>query len=499
MRRHAVLLAGLLALVGPGLVPVRAQGEAEAARLLAEAQVRAEAGEEEAAVAAWEDLARQWPETDAAAEALLRAARSRFRRGEVSEAAGNAQRVVEMDPQSPRSAAAQVLLGEIAWAGAAGAEKGEEALAAFHRVWALFPESAHPDLEWRAAARVREGELEAALGRPERALAAYLDVVEREPPSAWRVRAHRLLAEAWFDRGETEAAVASLQEAVADAARLGDEDGPARREGETARRRLAAVDRLALRPPAGLQPWGATSPVAGLEVSKPQSLAAADDGRLVVADGGAGAALVQQIDGSVQRITLRGMERPVWSGEDAWMPADGSFVTAGQAPRTLRGSGEPPKVLLAAAPMPFGWVMATAKPDQAVLVSGELRIQRALSLPERSTPIDVAADARGRVMVLDGRSDRVIVFDSPDAPARAILEGRLDKPQALAVGPLGHLFILERGGRVTVADHGGQVIATVGPALPGGPTLAEPRDLAVDGAGRLFISDPKLGSVLVLE
>lgn len=496
MRRRALLLAGLLALAGPGLVPLRAQGEAEAARLLAEAQARAEAGEEEAALAAWEELARQWPETEAAAEALLQAARTRLRRGEVTEAAGGAQRVVETDARSPRAAAAQVLLGEIAWAGAAGAERGEEALAAFQRVWALFPESSYPDLEWRAAARVREGELEAALGRPERALAVWLDVVEREPASAWRVRAHRLLAEAWFDRGDLAAAVAALQQAVADAEGLAGD--AARLEGEIARRRLAAVDRLALRPQAGLAPWGAASPVADLEVAKPQGVAAADDGRLVVADGGAGAALVQQADGSVRRITLRGMERPAWAGTEAWVPADGSFVTAGQAPKTLRGA-EPPKVLLAAAPLPFGWVMATAKPDQVVLVSGELRVQRTLALPERTTPIDVATDARGRVMVLDGRNDRVVVFDSPEAPPRAILEGRLDKPQALAVGPLGHVFVLERSGRVTVADRGGRVIATVGPSLPRGPVLAEPRDLAVDGAGRLFVSDPKLGSLLVLE
>jgi hypothetical protein len=43
------------------------------------------------------------------------------------------------------------------------------------------------------------------------------------------------------------------------------------------------------------------------------------------------------------------------------------------------------------------------------------------------------------------------------------------------------------------------VIATVGPTLPGGSVLGEPRDLSVDGAGRLFVSDAKLGSVLVLE
>jgi tetratricopeptide (TPR) repeat protein len=495
VRRCATLLAGLLTIAGPGRVA--AQAEAEAARLLAEARARAEAGEEDAAITAWEDVARQWPDTEAAAEALLLAARSRFQRGEVAEAATAAQRVLERDPQAPRAAAAQILLAEISWAGAAGREMGEEALAAFHRVWALFPESTYPDLEWRAAARVREGQLEAALGRPERALGAYLDVIEREPPSAWRVRAHRLLAEAFFDQGEWAAAVTSLQGAVADAERL--EGEAARREGDTARRRLAALDRLVLRPLAGLGPWAEATPVSGLQLAKPQAVAVSDDGRLAVADGGANVALIQLGDGSVRRIELRGMERPAWSGDQAWVPADGGFVTAGQAPRALRGSGDPPKVLLAAAPVPFGWAMVTARPDQAVLASSELRVQRALALPERSEPIDIAADAQGRVMVLDGRGQRVVLFDSPEAPARSILEGQLDRPQALAVGSLGHLFVLERGGRVVVADREGRVIATVGPTLPGGSVLGEPRDLSVDGAGRLFVSDAKLGSVLVLE
>lgn len=497
MRRAFTAAVAALAFTTAVAVSVRAQGEAEAARLLGQAALNAQQGDEAEAIAGYEDVARQWPETEAAGEALLRAARLRFERGEAAEAAADARRIQETSPQAPRAAAAQVLLAEIAWAGAGDATAAEEALEALRRVWALFPESRYPDLEWRAAARVREGELEEALGRTERAPAAYLDVIEREPPSQWRVRARRLLGEVLFDRGEWQAAAASFQEAVAEADRL--EAPAARREGETARRRLAALDRLVLRPLAGLDPWASASPVPGLQVGKPQGVAASDDGRLVVADRGADAALVQQLDGGVRRMSLRGMERPVWAGDVAWVPADGSFATAGEAPRTLRGPGEPPKTLLAAAPVPFGWAMATAKPDEALLVSRELRVRASLAMPERSEPVDIASDARGRVMVLDGKGDRVIVFESADGPGRAILEGRLDKPRALAVGPLGHLFVLERAGRVRVADFGGELITTIGPSLPGGAVLSDPTDLAVDGAGRLFVTDPKLDSVLVLE
>jgi tetratricopeptide (TPR) repeat protein len=494
--RRAALWVALLAIAGPAVTVVDAQGEAEAVRLLAEADALAAAGEDGAAAGAFEALAAQWPESEAAGEALVRAARLRLARGEPTEATADAQQVVEKEPRSPRAAAAQLILAEVAWAGAAGPETGEEALVAFQRVWALFPETSYPDLEWRSAARVRAGELEAALERPDRALAAYLDVIEREPPSAWRVRAHRLLAEVLFDGGAWEAAVESLQEAIADAGRL--DGAPARAEGEAAARRLAAMDRLVLRPLAGLSPWTSASSVAGLGAARPQGIAVSDDGLLVVADGGADTALVQLADGTVRRMNLRGMQRPAWSAGRAWVPSDGGFVTSGQVPRLLRGASEP-KILVAAAAVPFGWAMATAKPDLVLLASNELRVQRTLDLPERCEPIDVAADGHGRIMVLDGKSHRIVVFDSAAAPARSILAGKLDRPQALAIGPLGHLFVLDRAGRVTVADRTGEVLATVGPALPDGPTLTDPRDLAVDGAGRLFVSDAKLGAVLVLE
>ncbi|MEZ5332052.1 MAG: hypothetical protein R2991_08340 [Thermoanaerobaculia bacterium] len=344
---------------------------------------------------------------------------------------------------------------------------------------------------------MREGELEMALGRPAKAQAAYLDVIEREPASSWRVRAQRLLAEAFLDAGEWQAAVESLQAAAEDASLL--EGGAARREGDAAGRRLAAVDRLVLRPLAGLRPWTGGATLAGVGAAKPQGLAVSDEGFVAVADGGADAALVQQPDGSVRRLSLHGMERPVWTGDRAWVPSDGTLVTIGQAPLSPRGTADVPKVLLAATPVPFGWALATAKPDQALLAGGDLHLRGALALPDRSEPADIASDGRGRVMVLDGKSDRVLVFDATDAPARVILAGKLDKPQALAVGPLGNLYVLERGGRVTVSDRTGAVLATVGPALPGGLTLSEPRDLAVDGQGRLFISDAKLGAVVVLE
>ena len=74
------------------------------------------------------------------------------------------------------------------------------------------------------------------------------------------------------------------------------------------------------------------------------------------------------------------------------------------------------------------------------------------------------------------------------------------RPQALDVDELGNLYILDRdSGRISVYQPDGQLMATLGPQLPGGLELRNPLDLAVDGAGRLLVVDGKLSTLVVVE
>ena len=72
------------------------------------------------------------------------------------------------------------------------------------------------------------------------------------------------------------------------------------------------------------------------------------------------------------------------------------------------------------------------------------------------------------------------------------------KAEALAVGPAGNIYVLDRGaGRIEMFDRAGKRLTAVGPSLPGGLELERPADLTVDLAGRLWIADSRLGLVVL--
>ena len=98
------------------------------------------------------------------------------------------------------------------------------------------------------------------------------------------------------------------------------------------------------------------------------------------------------------------------------------------------------------------------------------------------------------------RRDSVILQMSREgAPLGVVDLPDLRRPVALSVDPLGNQYVLDRGERrVVVVGRQGEVLAAIGPELPGGVELAKPVDLAVDRAGRLFIADTARG-LLVLE
>ena len=68
----------------------------------------------------------------------------------------------------------------------------------------------------------------------------------------------------------------------------------------------------------------------------------------------------------------------------------------------------------------------------------------------------------------------------------------------LALDALGHLYVLDtESGRIDVFDRSGAAVESLGPVLPGGVELRRPADLTVSGDGRLFVTDSRLGVVVV--
>ena len=52
---------------------------------------------------------------------------------------------------------------------------------------------------------------------------------------------------------------------------------------------------------------------------------------------------------------------------------------------------------------------------------------------------------------------------------------------------------------IDVFTSTGESLVTIGPRLSNGVELDDPRDIAVDGSGRLYIADRGLDAILILE
>lgn len=491
--------------LGLALVAAPAPAQQPAAqRLLREAARLAEGGSEEAALQELTLLVQQFPADRLAAAAWLRIAELRRARGERDAAAQALGRLLGDHGRSAEAAAGILLQAEMAVDEAQGLADLSAARNAFRRVALLFGRELYPRLEARRAARIRSGEVALLLDDPDAAAAELLAALEDEPTDAadpvLAGRARVGLARAWIAAGQWTAAAAVLEEATREGA--ADDAWRAR-----ARRLASLLERRVLRPMSGQRPWLTSGrfPPAGLELRQPAGVAAAPDGRLLVID--EKLPLVALLDPRGQetaRQPLGDVTRPGWlaSGQP-FAVADGGVVLPFDAtsyafvePR----KSAPLKNLIAAQPGIFGDWFVAAKGWRSVIHAPAGRPSRELLAEGRPEVVDLARGELGRVYVLDARAGQVVRLGREGVGDVVVLTGDWKKPAALDVDELGYLYVLDRGERtVDLFAPGGQRLARVGPDLGNGLELRQPVDVAVDGAGRLFIADAKLPYVLVLE
>lgn len=107
---------------------------------------------------------------------------------------------------------------------------------------------------------------------------------------------------------------------------------------------------------------------------------------------------------------------------------------------------------------------------------------------DAARPVAIAVpEDRSELLVADSASARIAVFEPLGAVTRLLDRGRgraLQSVSAMALGPQG-LYVLDRiAQHVVVFDPAGDIVEAIG-----AQQLVQPRALAVDRTGRVFVSD----------
>jgi tetratricopeptide (TPR) repeat protein len=491
-------LAGWL--MAPVVILAAPQGDEAIERLRFEAVQLEQDGDLEGALQKYALLSEQFLEAPAAAEALLRLVVGYRDLGRGEEAEGAAQTLIRSHPRSPHAAGGYAVLGQLQADRAGDTTELDEARVTLENAVLLFPRATYAKQPWRAEAAVRGARVALRLGRDAEAAHALADVIDLEPRSLWTASARFELAGLLLDQGDWLEAAGLLQGVVRDAGE-GDEE---RALAALAEGRLALAHRLGLRPESGQQRWQ-RSRVVNAAPERPSAVAARLDGQVAVTGAKGSTVVVDATGKAVSRWSHEEAQHNSWRGTELAVATNEAAATFPER-RSLRFASPPsdkkPTVrpLVAVEPAPFRrWLVLAGKPPRVLLYEPERRQHETLVAGKGREPVDLASDRRGRLLVLDQKARSVTRFTAGDPNGERLVAGGWDRAAALAVDEMGNIYVLDRGRRrIEMFDRGGERLVGLGPSLPGGLEMQRPADLTVDGAGRIWIADSKLG-LIVLE
>ena len=488
-RLFALLVGGLLL-----LRPLGAQQDA-ADRLLGEARRLDREGKVEEARTEYELLVQRFPESHEAGLAKLALAESYWRAGDTQRAETLLDSIGNDDPDSPGAAAALVLRGRFQVERASNRQELADARTPFRRVPVLFGATEYPQLPARVEARVRSGELSLRLGEPDRAALEFLEAIEDENRSPWLPRALYGMAKSLLAQNDWVGGSDLLERVL----REPETDDALRAAVATD---LAFLDRNWIRPTLKQPRWSSARAVSGIELRKPEKLAVAADGRLLVWDSGLAQVLVLSADQKVESRSPQTQVRNIWWSADgrpfATVP-DAVIALADGSRMPLTASGTPLKDLEAGASGPLGEVFVVDH-DRKTLYSFDRKGESKAVSASAGDVVDVAVGEYGDLLVLDRKKGDVQRLGGLAAQPAKGFAGGWRRAQALAVDSGGSVYVLDgTANTIDVHDKNGAPAGTIGPVLPGGIELKSPEDIGVDGAGRLYVIDSRLAQLLVLE
>jgi len=381
----------------------------------------------------------------------------------------------------------------------------EEALQLFTAIVDNFPKTRYPLLSWRVAANVRAGQIEVALGRVDGGAARFVEVIDSETPSVWTTRARLGLATTLLWNREWQAAARLLQTIVDVSGRSGPEsDIVAYRDAED---RLTILHRLWLRGEVGERPWQQAGryPVE-FTFDRPIGIAAGINGVLVTDEGKDLAVFFDSFD-TAASFRVADPQRPWWGTSANGFVAAGSMVSAPLRTESFQfaypesSRQRPLDDIRAGVGMPDGgWYLVDSEYRGVMRFGRDGTFDHILDMGANSEPVDLDRGPRGRLFVIEKRRREVLIFDAGGVLSAGFSYHDWREPYALAVDSIGYVYVLDRGlKRIDVFDQDGGFLWNLGPVLPGGIELGDPRDLTVDSTGRILIADRGLRTVVVVE
>ena len=146
------------------------------------------------------------------------------------------------------------------------------------------------------------------------------------------------------------------------------------------------------------------------------------------------------------------------------------------------------------------WLVLDQNKKSVYVFDEAARYRSLLTSDDNREPVDVAVDYLGRIYVLDRRTKSVVRFAADGTQPTRLIQRNWRRPEAITVDELGNVYVLDRDAKtVEVFGAGGNLRWQLGPQLPGGIELNSPRDIGVDGSGRIYIADRSLKAFLVVE
>ena len=205
---------------------------------------------------------------------------------------------------------------------------------------------------------------------------------------------------------------------------------------------------------------------------RPHGLGVASDGRVCIADPGAGVVWLHAPEGRARYVGAGKLHSPV----------DCAFVG--------------PELL----------VVSDSMAGQLVAFDPRGKVVWRSAAGEMARPAGIAVDAEGqRIVVCDVTRHRLVIVDTAgqvigEIGERGAEEGQFNFPTDVAIGPWGRLYVVDAMNfRIQILDPEGRAVLTFGVAGDGPGTFHRPRGVSVDRQGRIYVSDALFDVVQIFD